>query len=86
MSSSDLNDSAKGIVVDGVTLNLTIRDLKIDRKNFGSNSISAISLINQATLNLTLEGDISLYGAYGGAGIGVPSGTVLHITQESSGS
>ena len=86
VSSSDLNDSAKGIVVDGVTLNLTIRDLKIDRKNFGSNSISAISLINQATLNLTLEGGNSLYGAYGGAGIGVPSGTVLHITQESSGS
>ena len=86
VSSSDLNDSAKGIVVDGVTLNLTIRDLKIDRKNFGSNSISAISLINQATLKLTLEGDNSLYGAYGGAGIGVPSGTVLHITQESSGS
>ena len=86
VSSSDLNDSAKGIVVDGVTLNLTIRDLKIDRKNFGSNSISAISLINQATLNLTLEGDNSLYGAYGGAGIGVPSGTVLRITQESSGS
>lgn len=86
VSSSDLNDSAKGIVVDGVTLNLTIRDLKIDRKNFGSNSISAISLINQATLNLTLEGDNSLYGAYGGAGIGVPSGTMLHITQESSGS
>ena len=86
VSSSDLNDSAKGIVVDGVTLNLTIRDLKIDRKNFGSNSISAISLINQATLYLTLEGNNSLYGAYGGAGIGVPSGTVLHITQESSGS
>ena len=86
VSSSDLNDSAKGIVVDGVTLNLTIRDLKIDRKNFGSNSISAISLINQATLKLTLEDDNSLYGAYGGAGIGVPSGTVLHITQESSGS
>lgn len=86
VSSSDLNDSAKGIVVDGVTLNLTIRDLKIDRKNFGSNSISAISLINQATLNLTLEGDNNLYGAYGGAGIGVPSGTMLHITQESSGS
>ena len=86
VSSSDLNDSAKGIVVDGVTLNLTIRELKIDRKNFGSNSISAISLINQATLNLTLEGDNSLYGAYGGAGIGVPSGTMLHITQESSGS
>ena len=86
VSSSDLNDSAKGIVVDGVTLNLTIRDLKIDRKNFGSNSISAISLINQATLKLTLESDNSLYGAYGGAGIGVPSGTVLHITQESSGS
>ncbi len=86
VSSSDLNDSAKGIVVDGVTLNRTIRDLKIDRKNFGSNSISAISLINQATLYLTLEGDNSLYGAYGGAGIGVPSGTVLHITQESSGS
>ena len=86
VTSVDLDDSAKGIVVDGVTLNLTIRDLTIDRKNFGSNSISAIALTNQAVLNLTLEGDNNLYGAYGGAGIGVPSGTVLCITGESSGS
>lgn len=86
VTSADLDDSAKGIVVDGVTLNLTIRDLTIDRKNFGNNSISAIALTNLAVLNLTLEGDNNLYGAYGGAGIGVPSGTVLCITQESSGS
>ena len=86
VTSADLDDSAKGIVVDGVTLHLTIRDLTIDRKNFGNNSISAIALTNQATLYLTLEGDNSLYGAYGGAGIGVPSGTVLSITGESSGS
>ena len=86
VTSSDLNDGAKGLVVDGVTLNLTIRDLTIDRKNFGSNSISAISLTNQAVLNLTLEGDNSLYGAYGGAGIGVPNRTVLCITQKSRGS
>ena len=86
VTSSDLNDGAKGLVIDGVTLNLTIRDLTIDRRNFMSNSISAISLTNQAVLNLTLEGDNSLYGAYGGAGIGVPEGTVLCITGKSSGS
>ena len=86
VSSSDLNDSARGIVVDGVTLHLTIRDLTIDRKNFGSNAISAIALTNQAVLELTLEGNNALYGAYGGAGIGAPSGTVLRITAESSGS
>ncbi len=84
--SADLDDSAKGIVVDGVELHLTIRNLTIDRKNFGNNSISAIALTNQAILYLTLEGDNSLYGAYGGAGIDVPSGTVLSITGESSGS
>ena len=86
VTSTDLYDSAKGLVIDGVQLNLTIRDLTIDRKEFMRNGISAIELRNQATLNLTLEGDNKLYGAYGGAGIGVPNGTALVITEASSGS
>ncbi len=90
VTSTDLQDSAKGLVIDGgtegITLNLTIRDLTIDRKKFMGNGISAIELKNWARLNLTLEGDNKLYGAYGGAGIGVPDGTVLVITEESRGS
>ena len=84
--STGLYDSAKGLVIDGVKLNLTIRDLIIDRKEFMRNGISAIELSNRAVLNLTLEGDNKLYGAYGGAGIGVGHGTALCITEESSGS
>ena len=86
VTSTDLYDSAKGLVIDGVKLNLTIRDLIIDRKGFMRNGISAIELSNGAVLNLTLEGDNELYGAYGGAGIGVGHGTALCITEESSGS
>ena len=86
VTSTDLYDSAKGLVIDGVQLNLTIRDLTIDRKGFMRNGISAIELSNGAVLNLTLEGDNELYGAYGGAGIGVGHGTALCITEESSGS
>ena len=90
VTSTDLQDSAKGLVIDGgtegITLKLTIRDLTIDRKKFMGNGISAIELRNHATLDLTLEGNNYLYGAYGGAGIGVPSGTALRITEESIGS
>ena len=86
VTSTDLYDSAKGLVIDGVQLNLTIRDLTIDRKEFMRNGISAIELSNMAALNLTLEGDNKLYGAYGGAGIGVPNGTALVITEAGSGS
>lgn len=74
------------LVKGNITLNLTIKDLIIDRKESTSNSLSAIALTDTAKLNLTLEGDNKLYGAYGGAGIGVGHGTVLHITEESTGS
>lgn len=86
VTSSDLQDAAKGLVIDGVELNLTIQNLTIDRHEYMRNGNSAISLQNGATLNLTLDGDNNLYGAYGGAGIGVPEGTTLHITGESKGS
>lgn len=86
VTSSDLQDAAKGLVIDGVELNLTIQNLTIDRHEYMRNGNSAISLQNGATLNLTLDGDNNLYGAYGGAGIGVPEGTTLHITSQSKGS
>lgn len=78
--------TTKSILIDGVKLNLTIEDLTIDRKESTSNALSAIALTSTAELNLTLKGDSKLYGAYGGAGIGVGQGTVLHITEESTGS
>ena len=81
------NTTTNSILIDGdITLNLTIKDLTIYRKETTSNSLSAIALTDTAKLNLTLEGDSKLYGAYGGAGIGVPNGTTLCITEESTGS
>lgn len=81
------NTTTQSILIDGdITLNLTIKDLTINRKETTSNSLSAIALTKNAKLNLTLKGDNKLYGAYGGAGIGVPNGTTLCITEESTGS
>ena len=94
VTSTGLYDPAKGIVIQGgqsdsdwITVNLTIRDLTIDRKEYMRNGFSAISVEDCATLNLTVEGDNELYGAYGGAGIGVVGhGTGLCITGNSTGS
>ena len=93
VASTGLYDPGKGIVIKGglsdkewITVNLTIRDLTIDRREYMRNGFSAISVEDCATLNLTVEGDNELYGAYGGAGIGVPThGTKLCITGNSTG-
>ena len=71
--------------VSGVTLNLTIRDLVINRANDNIGYFSAIEVLNGATLNLTLEGTSTLTGYEGGAGIHVPSGSTLTITENSTG-
>ena len=81
--------SWKGIVIDGVTANLTLKDVTIDRDKsvddcFESTD-AAITLRNGAVLNLTLEGGNYLEGATGGAGICVQEGTTLQITKESTG-
>ena len=91
----DTNDnpqksSWKGIVIDGVMVNLTIKDVTIDRNKSEEDKVespddAAITLRNGATLNLTLEGENYLEGSTGGAGICVDEGCTLRITKESTG-
>lgn len=85
----DQKSSRKGIVIDGITLNLTIRDVTIDRYLSSDNkweaTDAAITLKNGAALNLTLEGSNYLEGATGGAGICVREGCTLRITGNSTG-
>ena len=78
------NIARKRIVIDGTTVNLTIRDVSIDRSAWYATT-AAIELINGAKLNLTLEGDNVLKGSIGGAGIGVGEDCTLTITAQSTG-
>ena len=84
-----IGSSWKGIVIDGGEVNLTIRDVTIDRylssDNKWESTDAAITLRNGASLNLTLEGDNYLEGATGGAGICVGENCTLRITKESTG-
>ena len=83
-SDEDGNIARKRIVIDGTTVNLTIRDVNIDRNAWYATT-AAIELINGAKLNLTLEGDNVLKGSIGGAGIGVGEDCALTITAQSTG-
>ena len=83
-SDEDGNIARKRIVIDGTTVNLTIRDVSIDRSAWYATT-AAIELINGAKLNLTLEGDNVLKGSIGGAGIGVGEDCTLTITTQSTG-
>ena len=83
-SDEDGNIVQKRIVIDGTTVNLTIRDVNIDRSTWYATT-AAIELINGAKLNLTLEGDNVLKGSIGGAGIGVGEDCTLTITAQSTG-
>lgn len=78
------NIARKRIVIDGTTVNLTIRDVSIDRSAWYATT-AAIELINGAKLNLTLEGNNVLVGSIGGAGIGVGEDCTLTITAKSTG-
>lgn len=78
------NIARKRIVIDGTTVNLTIRDVNIDRNAWYATT-AAIELINGAKLNLTLEGNNVLKGSIGGAGIGVGEDCTLTITTQSTG-
>ena len=71
--------SPGAIVVDGVELNLTIDGFNVDYSELYSMR-SGISLINGATLHLTVKGTNTLKAGYGGAGISVPYGCTLEIT------
>lgn len=83
-SDEDGNIARKRIVIDGTTVNLTIRDVNIDRNAWYATT-AAIELINGAKLNLTLEGNNVLKGSIGGAGIGVGENCTLTITAQSTG-
>jgi len=74
------------IVVSGVELNLTIKDLTIDMSSTYYN-IAALTVRDNAVLNLTLEGENMLHGgSSGGAGICVKQGAALVVTENSTGS
>ena len=77
------------LVINGVTVNLTVKDLTIDRTQEGSSygRYNAVDLKDGATLILTVEGENIFKGdnSYGGAGICVEAGNRLVVTSESSG-
>lgn len=79
-----VSNEAEQLVIDGVTVNLTIENLNVTITGYGGNK-SGIALKNGATLNLTVKGTNTLTGDYGGAGINVPQGCTLNITTESTG-
>lgn len=81
----------KGIIISGTTVNLTIRDVTINRcrtddKGYNDWDYAGITLENGAILNLTLEGSSYVQGGTGGAGIEVNEGCTLNITAKSTGS
>lgn len=75
-----------GIVIDDVTVNLTIEDVNVGYGTDIIDDAAGILLKGKAKLNLTVKGDNSLKGTYGGAGIGVEEKATLIITKESTGS
>ena len=76
--------SSGAIVVDGIDLNLTIDGFNVDYHNEYAMR-SCISLVNNATLHLTVKGTNTLKAGFGGAGIAVPYGCTLEITAGSTG-
>lgn len=79
-----VSNEAEQLIIDDVTVDLTIENLSITIIGTGGN-MSGITLKNNATLNLTVKGTNTLTGAYGGAGIDVPQGCTLNITAASTG-
>ena len=73
-----------GIVIDGVTVDLTIENVEIGYDHAGWN-LAGILLKGNAKLNLTIKGDNTLSGADQGAGIEVGEKATLIITEESTG-
>ena len=78
--------SENAIKIDGVTVNLTLKDFQVPLNQEGSGRINGIGLCNGAVLNLTLEGTNAINGCYGGAAIWVPEDCTLTITENSTGS
>lgn len=73
------------LTVDGVTVDLTIKDLAIAMDTGFYAQYSGMVLKNNAVVNLTVLGTNSFTASFGGAGIAVPEGCTLKITKESTG-
>ena len=75
-----------GIVIDDVTVKLTIDNVNVGYGTDIIDDAAGILLKGKAKLNLTVKGENTLKGTYGGAGIGVEEKATLIITKESTGS
>ena len=75
-----------GIVIDNVTVNLTIEGVNVGYGTDIIDDAAGILLKGKAKLNLTVQGKNSLAGTYSGAGIGVEKDATLVITEQSEGS
>ena len=82
---STYTDIKGGIIIDNVTVDLTIKDVTIKSDGARGWNLAGIYLKGQAQLNLTLEGTNTLVGLDDGAGIEVEKGATLVITEQSTG-
>ena len=83
---STYTDIKGGIIIDNVTVDLTIKDVTIKSDGASGWDLAGIYLKGHAQLNLTLEGDNTLLGLDHGAGIEVGKDATLVITEQSTGS
>ena len=79
-------DIKGGIIIDNVTVDLTIKNVMIQSDGARGWNLAGIYLKGNAQLNLTLEGTNTLVGLDEGAGIEVGKGATLVITENSTGS
>ncbi|RHQ15972.1 hypothetical protein DW974_10705 [Lachnospiraceae bacterium AM48-27BH] len=79
-------DIKGGIIIDNVTVDLTIKNVTIQSDGARGWNLAGIYLKGNAQLNLTLEGTNTLVGLDEGAGIEVGKGATLVITENSTGS
>ena len=79
-------DIKGGIIIDNVTVDLTIKDVTIKSDGARGWNLAGIYLKGNAQLNLTLQGTNTLVGQDDGAGIEVGKDATLVITEQSTGS
>ena len=79
-------DIKGGIIIDNVTVDLTIKNVTIESGGASGWNLAGIYLKGNAQLNLTLEGTNILVGLDEGAGIEVEKDATLVITEQSKGS
>ncbi len=79
-------DIKGGIIIDNVTVDLTIKNVTIKSGGASGWNLAGIYLKGNAQLNLTLQGTNTLVGLDDGAGIEVGKDATLVITEQSTGS